>query len=209
MRFWKKIDLCTTIIFTFECVLKIVALGFVNCGKLSYMRNISNVFDFIIVVSALISTAQGDGGSKSLSVLKVLRIARIARPLRIISRSEGLTIAINSLGKSFPNMVNLFFFCFLIFFLFGIFGVNYFKGCFYICDYSHIPQHLWANIDTMQDCMDYGGDWIQGDTNFDNIAQAMSAMFKISMTEGWLDIMKQGINSRFEKVPIPLNAPYW
>lgn len=209
MQFWGKVDTITTVIFTFECALKIVALGFVSCGKLSYMRNIANVFDFIIVVSALINAAQGEGASKSLNIFKVLRIARIARPLRIISRSEGLTIAINSLGKSFPNMINLFFFCFLIFFLFGIFGVNYFKGCFYICDYTHIPKYLWPQVDTMQECMDYGGDWLRGDTNFDNIGFGLSAMFKISMTEGWLDIMKQGVNSRFEKVPVPLNAPYW
>jgi len=125
------------------------------------MRNIANVFDFIIVLSALIGVIQeiqGGGTSNALGVLKVLRIARIARPLRIISRSEGLTIAINSLGNSFPNMVNLFFFCFLIFFLFGIFGVNYFKGCFYNCDFDHIPDALRSNVDTMQDCMDYGGD---------------------------------------------------
>ena len=71
------------------------------------MRNVSNVFDFIIVLSALVSLVFG-GAADSLSVLKILRIARIARPLRIVSRSEGLTIAINSLVKSLPNMVNLF-----------------------------------------------------------------------------------------------------
>jgi hypothetical protein len=137
MILWKGIDLVTTIIFTFESGIKIFACGFAFCGPLSYMRNVSNVFDFIIVISALASYAFADAAG-SLSILKVLRIARIARPLRIVSRSEGLTIAINSLVKSLPNMVNLFFFCFLIFFLFGIFGVNYFKGAFYECDMTHI-----------------------------------------------------------------------
>jgi len=42
------------------------------------------------------------------------------------------------------------------------------------------------------DCIDYGGDWIIRDSNFDNIFEAMSTMFKVSLTEGWLDIMYWG-----------------
>jgi len=37
--------------------------------------------------------------------------------------------------------------------------------------------------------MDYGGDWIRTDTNFDWIFAAMLSMFKVALTEGWLDIM--------------------
>ena len=37
--------------------------------------------------------------------------------------------------------------------------------------------------------MDLGGDWMQMDSNFDNVFQAMSTMFKVATTEGWLDIM--------------------
>jgi voltage-dependent calcium channel T type alpha-1H len=56
--------------------------------------------------------------------------------------------------------------------------------------------------------MDYGGDWIRMDSNFDNIWNAMSTMFKISMTEGWLDIMWHQIDSVGEgKMPIRDNRP--
>ena len=34
-------------------------------------------------------------------------------------------------------------------------------------------------------------------------------MFKVSMTEGWLDIMKEGVDSRFEKVLVNHNAMIW
>ena len=177
--------------FTIECSSKIVAYGFCCNGKKSYLRQANNCFDFVIVCSALVSRAYSGGGSatKTLGYLKILRTARVLRPLRIISRSEGLTIAINALIKSVPQMVNLFFFCILVFFLFGIFGVNYFKGAFYACDFDHIPLIYKAAIESKWDCMDYGGDWIKGDTNFDNIFEAMTAMFKVAMTEGWLDIM--------------------
>ena len=50
--------------------------------------------------------------------------------------------------------------------------------------------------------MDYGGDWIRRDSNFDNIYQAMLTMFKISITEGWIGIMYQAIDSNGpEKIP--------
>ncbi len=51
--------------------------------------------------------------------------------------------------------------------------------------------------------MDYGGDWIRMDSNFDNIWNGMSTMFKISITEGWLDIMWHLIDSVDEgKIPV-------
>jgi len=42
--------------------------------------------------------------------------------------------------------------------------------------------------------MDYGGDWVIRDSNFDNIVEAMITMFKVALTEGWLDIMFWGID---------------
>jgi hypothetical protein len=49
--------------------------------------------------------------------------------------------------------------------------------------------------------MDYGGDWLRSDSNFDDIGQAMITMFKVAMTEGWLGIMQQGVEARYEKMP--------
>ena len=43
--------------------------------------------------------------------------------------------------------------------------------------------------------MDYGGDWLRMDSNFDDIFQAILTMFKVSITEGWLQIMWHGIDS--------------
>lgn len=43
--------------------------------------------------------------------------------------------------------------------------------------------------------MDYGGDWIRLDSNFDNIGDAMLTMFKVALTEGWLDIMYWGTDT--------------
>ena len=37
--------------------------------------------------------------------------------------------------------------------------------------------------------MDYGGDWLRLDYNFDNIFYAILTMFNVSLLEGWTDVM--------------------
>ena len=49
--------------------------------------------------------------------------------------------------------------------------------------------------------MDYGGDWIRMDSNFDNLPNAVSTMFKVSLTEGWLDLLIHGMNYPVFKGP--------
>jgi hypothetical protein len=145
MKFFKALDFYTTLIFTGECMLKIMALGFAMNGPSSYLRTAENVFDFIIVLSALLALAASDDTEGVMAImgkLKTLRVMRVVRPLRIISRSENLKIAINALIVSIPQLINLTIFVFLFFFLFGIFGVNYFKGCYYECMMENVPE--WA-----------------------------------------------------------------
>ena len=177
-------------------MLKIMALGFCFNGPESYLRTFENGFDFIIVLSALLAMPESDQGAMQLmGKLKTLRVMRVVRPLRIVSRSENLKIAINALIVSIPQLINLTIFVLLFFFLFGIFGVNYFKGTYYTCFMDNIPDWAQESLITSQDCMDYGGDWIRKDSNFDNIGHAIVTMFKVALTEGWLDIMYWGMDS--------------
>jgi voltage-dependent calcium channel L type alpha-1D len=46
----KYIDISLTVIFSFEALLKIIAYGFVFCGSTSYILNIWNVLDFLVVI---------------------------------------------------------------------------------------------------------------------------------------------------------------
>ena len=84
-----------------EALIKIGAYGFLLNGKHSYLKNFEGVFDFTIVLSALLAQQEGDN-FKFFSKLKILRVLRVIRPLRIISRSEQLKIAINAMQNSVP-----------------------------------------------------------------------------------------------------------
>lgn len=71
-----KIDLVFSIIFLFECIVKVIAMGFV-VNKKSYLRSAWNCIDFFIVIVSVIGIIGPDNSS-----LKAFRTARILRPLR-------------------------------------------------------------------------------------------------------------------------------
>jgi hypothetical protein len=43
--------------------------------------------------------------------------------------------------------------------------------------------------------MDLGGSWVNSSMNFDNILSAIVTLFVIASTEGWIDMMWQGVDS--------------
>ena len=146
------LDVVFTSLFVMEFVLKTLANGFLFNGKDSYLRNAWNILDFIIVAFSVISVSFPN---INLKFIKVLRILRVLRPLRMISRNEGLKIAVQSLINAIPGIVNVLVICLLFFLLFGILGTNFFKGAFYSCETDSEED-----IITKYDCMNVGGIWI-------------------------------------------------
>jgi Ion transport protein len=125
-------DIVFSSIFAFEAFAKIVANGFIFCGKDSYLRNGWNFIDFIIVVLSIVSLAIRG----KLKIFKVFRLLKVIRPIRVISRNKGLKIGIQALFMAVPNIFNVIIVSMLFFVIFGIIGVNYFKGQFYSCNFG-------------------------------------------------------------------------
>lgn len=119
-----------TSFFCLEAAMKIIAFGFILGHKHTYMRNWSNVIDFIIVIFSIVSLAVGNSETKA---LKAFRLLRVLRPLRVISKNEGLRLGVQSLIMSIPDILNVLVISLLFFLVFGIFSVNYFKGGFFYC----------------------------------------------------------------------------
>ncbi len=78
------IDQITTFAFTIEAFIKIMVFGLVANGRSSYLRNIWNMIDFIIVVCSLLTMTPLPQD------LKYFKLFRIARPLRLISSNKNL-----------------------------------------------------------------------------------------------------------------------
>ncbi|CDW82939.1 voltage-gated ion channel superfamily [Stylonychia lemnae] len=201
------IDQFFTAIFVLEAVCKILAFGLLLNGKNSYLRNPWNSLDFIILGFSLVSVVPND--KIDFKFMKAIRMLRVVRPLRVISRNQGLRIAVLSLLNSILGIFHVFTISILFFLLFGIFGINYFKGTFFKCHQEHIPNTIFI-ITTKWDCINLGGEWINQDQNFDNILNGIKTLFEMSSTEGWTDVMWAGVDaSEIDSVPIESNRPLW
>lgn len=124
------IDIVVTILFTFEMVFKIIVFGFAINGKESYIRSAWNLMDFVIVASSFVSLSLR---GSNVSALKMLRMLRVLRPLRMISRNQGLKIAVSSLVNSLPYIRDVIVVSLLFLLLFAILCTNFYKGAFFSC----------------------------------------------------------------------------
>lgn len=128
-----------TAFFCLECIVKIISDGFVANGKKSYIRIPWNILDFIIVVASIVSLSSTE---IDVSFIKSLRLLRILRPLRLISRNQGLKLAITTLANSMPNILNLLLIMQFFVFLIGILTTTLFAGKLNYCQTDHLTISL-------------------------------------------------------------------
>jgi len=105
-----------------------------------------------------------------------------------------MKIVIESLAKSAKSIFNLLLISVTFLMLFGILGTFFYSGLFWTCHTANIPEA--QKINTMWECFDYGGEWVNPDATMDNIFDAMKTMFEIITTEGWKDVMYQAVDAR-------------
>ena len=168
-------DIVMTIIFAVEVIIKVISHGLLLNGKQSYLREVWNILDFIVVIIAVISLSLPSDGA-DIGTLKILRMGRLVRPLRVLSRNEGLRISIQALLVSVPAMLRLMMIVALFFLIFAIMGITLFKGYFEECDISQTSlteEQLELGIRNKYDCINYGGDWVTYGKNFNNMGQSV------------------------------------
>lgn len=193
-------DIIMTTLFSLEMVLKVIVSGFLCNGKNSYMLDNWCQLDFLIVLISIINLSVT---TADLAFLKILRLIRVLRPLRMISRNPGLKIAVMSILYAFPPIKNVLVVSLLFLLLFAILFCTFFKGLFYSCDMTHIPESFQENITNKFECLDYGGDWVNMDQHFDNVGAAMISLFNIMTTEGWIGVMYSGVDAtKIDMMPV-------
>ncbi|KAE9001800.1 Sodium channel protein type 5 subunit alpha [Phytophthora rubi] len=113
-------ELPFTVIFTAECVLKIIAMGLQ--GKGSYEQDAWNILDFFVVVSSLVASLPG------MPNVSAIRTIRVLRPLRSLSVIPGMRRLIAALLKALPALGSVVILQIFVFFIFGILGIQLFSG---------------------------------------------------------------------------------
>lgn len=208
-------DIIICVLFSVECVLKVIAVGPVGFSKSSW-----NVLDVVVVIISIMSVAM----SSALRSFKTFRTLRVLRPLRVISRNEGMKIVVNALLRAIPAIGNVVVVLVIVLLMFSVVFVDIFKGGLYSCQgpaTTAFTADMWSLVTypVMQSGVDnktltwangtYSGatshavcDWLGGvwapviSPSFDNVGLAFLALFQSTTAEGWNDIEFAIIDSR-------------
>ncbi|XP_058483634.1 voltage-dependent R-type calcium channel subunit alpha-1E-like isoform X1 [Solea solea] len=174
----KHLNTAFTVLFSMECILKILAFGLVN-----YFRDTWNIFDFITVlgsITEIIVDLQSVNTNINMSFLKLFRAARLIKLLR-----QGYTIRILlwTFVQSFKALPYVCLLIAMLFFIYAIIGMQVF-GNIKLNDESHINQH----------------------NNFRTFSGALMLLFRSATGESWQEIMLSCLSGQ-ECEPDPSIAP--
>ncbi|KYO24257.1 hypothetical protein Y1Q_0004297 [Alligator mississippiensis] len=159
----KYLNIAFTMVFSLECVLKIIAFGFLN-----YFRDTWNIFDFITVIGSiteiiLTDTKLVNTSGFNMSFLKLFRAARLIKLLR-----QGYTIRILlwTFVQSFKALPYVCLLIAMLFFIYAIIGMQVF-GNIKLDEGSHINRH----------------------NNFRSFLASLMLLFRSATGEAWQEIM--------------------
>ncbi|KAM9383867.1 voltage-dependent R-type calcium channel subunit alpha-1E [Pholidichthys leucotaenia] len=156
----KHLNTAFTVLFSVECILKIMAFGFLN-----YFRDTWNIFDFITVLGSIteIVVDLQFVDTFNMSFLKLFRAARLIKLLR-----QGYTIRILlwTFVQSFKALPYVCLLIAMLFFIYAIIGMQVF-GNIKLNEETHINQH----------------------NNFKTFSGALMLLFRSATGESWQEIM--------------------
>lgn len=196
-EFLTKANYYFTFLFTLEMALKVISKG-LYYGRDAYLSDSWNIMDGTLVgfsLFDLLLSVVADRSPRIFAILRVFRLLRSLRPLRVINRLMGLKLVVQTLLLSLRPIGNIVLICCTFFIIFGILGVQLFKGTFYYCD-GPDPLEIMRTVKTKEDClMNHKNRWVNRKYNFDNLGQALMALFVLSSKDGWVNIMYTGLDA--------------
>ncbi|VEN47980.1 unnamed protein product [Callosobruchus maculatus] len=201
-----KFDYAFTSVFAVEMLLKVVDLGIILHPG-SYLREVWNIMDAVVVICALVS--MGFDFAKrpeaaNLSTIKSLRVLRVLRPLKTIKRVPKLKAVFDCLVNSLKNVINILIVYILFQFIFAVIAVQLFNGKFFYCtdaskfteptcqgqyfvyeEDSDVPQ-----VETRE--------WLPQKFHYDNVPMAMLTLFAVQTGEGWPQVLQNSMAATYE-----------
>ncbi|XP_071417799.1 LOW QUALITY PROTEIN: sodium channel protein type 1 subunit alpha-like [Pithys albifrons albifrons] len=161
------INLVFIVLFTGECVLKLISL------RHYYFTIGWNIFDFVVVILSIVGMFLAEMIEKyfvSPTLFRVIRLARIGRILRLIKGAKGIRTLLFALMMSLPALFNIGLLLFLVMFIYAIFGMS---------NFAYVKRE--AGIDDM--------------FNFETFGNSMICLFQITTSAGWDGLLAPILNS--------------
>ncbi|CAH0562347.1 unnamed protein product [Brassicogethes aeneus] len=195
----EKIEYIFLVIFTVECIMKIIAYGFLMHPG-AYLRNGWNLLDFTIVIIGMISTALSFLTKDSFDV-KALRAFRVLRPLRLVSGVPSLQVVLNSILRAMVPLLHIALLVLFVIIIYAIIGLELFSGKLHMTCYKNSTNEEMdgahpcgfgfscSDLDVEYVCKDGWEGPNSGITNFDNFGLSMLTVFQCITLEGWTDVL--------------------
>uniref|UniRef100_A0A8C4Q8Z9 Sodium channel protein n=1 Tax=Eptatretus burgeri TaxID=7764 RepID=A0A8C4Q8Z9_EPTBU len=162
-----KVNFIFIVIFSGECLLKILAL------RHHYFTMGWNIFDFVVVILSVVGLLFAgiiEQYFVSPTLFRVIRLARIGRILRLIRGAKGIRTLLFALMMSLPALFNIGLLLFLVMFIFSIFGMS---------NFGYVKKE--SGIDDMY--------------NFETLGNSMICLFMITTSAGWDGLLNPILNS--------------
>ncbi|XP_030647627.1 voltage-dependent R-type calcium channel subunit alpha-1E [Chanos chanos] len=173
----KHLNTAFTLLFSLECILKIMAFGFMN-----YFRDTWNIFDFITVLGSITEIVV-DLQSVNVINMSFLKLFRTARLIKLLRQGYTIRILLWTFVQSFKALPYVCLLIAMLFFIYAIIGMQVF-GNIKLNDESHINQH----------------------NNFKTFSGALMLLFRSATGESWQEIMLSCLGGK-ECEPDPSIAP--
>ncbi|KAM8839377.1 voltage-dependent R-type calcium channel subunit alpha-1E [Synchiropus picturatus] len=173
----KHLNTAFTVLFSLECILKIMAFGFVN-----YFRDTWNIFDFITVLGSITEIVV-DLQSVNTINMSFLKLFRTARLIKLLRQGYTIRILLWTFVQSFKALPYVCLLIAMLFFIYAIIGMQVF-GNIRLNDETHINQH----------------------NNFKTFFSALMLLFRSATGESWQEIMLSCLSGQ-ECEPDPSIAP--
>ncbi|KAG7230766.1 hypothetical protein INR49_019580 [Caranx melampygus] len=174
----KHLNTAFTVLFSVECVLKIMAFGFLN-----YFRDTWNIFDFITVLGSITEIVVDlqlfphfyeDMNTVFLSLcqfvdifnMSFLKLFRAARLIKLLRQGYTIRILLWTFVQSFKALPYVCLLIAMLFFIYAIIGMQVF-GNIKLNEETHINQH----------------------NNFKTFSGALMLLFRSATGESWQEIM--------------------
>lgn len=137
-----KTEIAFIILFTLEFLVKVVAFGFIMESN-TYLHDLWNWLDFLVVVTGLITLAMGSEDNN----LSFLRTVRVLRPLRTLSAMPGMRVLVNTVFLSLHRLMqDVVIMAFFLLTVFGILGLHFWGGVLHrLCRVTPQPLHFVQN----------------------------------------------------------------
>uniref|UniRef100_A0A8B9DKP9 Sodium voltage-gated channel alpha subunit 2 n=1 Tax=Anser cygnoides TaxID=8845 RepID=A0A8B9DKP9_ANSCY len=170
------INLVFIVLFTGECVLKLISL------RHYYFTIGWNIFDFVVVILSIVGMFLAEMIEKyfvSPTLFRVIRLARIGRILRLIKGAKGIRTLLFALMMSLPALFNIGLLLFLVMFIYAIFGMS---------NFAYVKREV--GIDDM--------------FNFETFGNSMICLFQITTSAGWDGLLAPILNNFAASLDPPL-----